>query len=85
MSGPWCRNDYDRPPEWYEREQAWFVAQDSMDVIYAYKKRHDDAGTDYCAAFKAHINQEDKDVERARRYFVLAVDIVLVQQECMNE
>jgi hypothetical protein len=36
-------------------------------MIYAYRQKHLDAGSDYCAAFKAHKNQEDKDVERARR------------------
>ncbi len=38
-----------------------------MDVIYLYRQRHLDAGTDYCEAFKAHKHEEDREVERARR------------------
>ena len=62
-----CRKEYQRPPQWYEREQSWLIAQDAMDVIYLYRQRHEDAGTDYCEAFKAHKHEEDREVERARR------------------
>ncbi|KAK9904764.1 hypothetical protein WJX75_002101 [Coccomyxa subellipsoidea] len=71
------RKEYQRPPSWYEREQSWLTAQDAMDMIYAYRQKHLDAGSDYCAAFKAHKNQEDKDVERARRVLRVFWDITV--------
>lgn len=33
-----CRKEYQRPPQWYEREQSWLTAQDAMDVIYLYRQ-----------------------------------------------
>ena len=63
-----CREAYHRPPQWYEREQTYLAAQKAMDVIFAYREKHKEAGADYYEAFKAYKNPEDYDVEVARRF-----------------
>ena len=65
---PKCRGKLHQVPAWYEREEKWLEAQKALDVIYKYRKSNQDAGVDYCDAFKAHKTPADEAVEDARRW-----------------